>query len=109
MAEPLRKEHLHDPVARHMRHDFVRLRIDQTVGAALEQIRLQQPEGRIVYFYGMDAEGRLAGVVPTRRLLLSPPDRPLAEIMVRNVVAIPSDATVGIGGGVAAAAWRRRR
>src|SRR5262249_41007878 len=39
-------------------------------------------------------EGRLQGVVPTRRLLLSPLERPLTEIMVRPVIAIPHTVTV---------------
>ena len=30
------------------------------------------PAGRVIYFYVVDAEGRLLGVVPTRRLILSP-------------------------------------
>ena len=64
--------HLADPVTRHMRADFARLALDQTVGAAIAAARAAPPEGRIIYFYVLDAEGRLAGVVPTRRLLLSP-------------------------------------
>jgi magnesium transporter len=36
----------------------------------------------------------LKGVVPTRRLLLNPPDKPVAEIMVERVIAIPTSATV---------------
>jgi len=42
----------------------------------------------------VDAEGRLQGVVPTRRLVLSPPETPLADIMVRQVVVLPAEATV---------------
>src|SRR5262249_27836420 len=52
------------------------------------------PEGRIIYFYVVDREDRLQGVVPTRRLLLSPPERPLADLMVKQVVALPAHATV---------------
>ena len=37
---------------------------------------------------------RLAGVVPTRRLLLSPIDKKVSEIMISNVVAIPANATL---------------
>src|SRR5207244_6613580 len=45
-------------------------------------------------FYFTDAEGRLRRVVPTRRLLLSPRDTPLTEIMVAPVISIPDTATV---------------
>src|SRR5262249_10800547 len=41
-----------------------------------------------------DDQGRLAGVVPTRRLLLAPPECPIAEIMVRHVVTLPARTTV---------------
>jgi magnesium transporter len=85
---------LHDPVTRHMRRDFVQMRDDLTVGQALDSILANQPEGRIIYFYVTDSEGRLLGVVPTRRLLLSPRDKLLADIMVKGVIAIPQEATV---------------
>ncbi|MGE5194156.1 MAG: magnesium transporter [Deltaproteobacteria bacterium] len=85
---------LNDPVARHMRTDFCRLRVDQTVGEALAQLRSQPPRGRVLYFYVVDADGRLEGVIPTRRLLLSPLETPLREIMVTKIVSIPATATV---------------
>jgi magnesium transporter len=85
---------LDDPVTSQMRRDPVRLRTNQTVGEALASMRRQAPEGRIIYFYVVDAEDRLAGVVPTRRLLLSPLEEPIANLMVRRVIALPVDATV---------------
>src|SRR5262249_41161736 len=42
----------------------------------------------------VDRAGRLQGVVPTRRLVLSLPEKPLREIMVSQVVALPAEATV---------------
>jgi magnesium transporter len=86
--------HLADPVTRHMRADFARLAAHQTVGEAIATARAAPPEGRIIYFYVLDAEGRLAGVVPTRRLLLSPDATPIREVMVTRVVTIPAAATV---------------
>ena len=83
-----------DPVTKHMRRDFVRLRTDQTVGEALAAMRAHPPEGRVIYFYVVDGDDRLQGVVPTRRLLLNPLDKPLADIMVRRVIALPAEATV---------------
>jgi magnesium transporter len=94
MTSALRPIDLNDPVTRHVRRDFIQLDVRQTVGKALESIRASQPEGRIIYFYVVDDEGSLCGVVPTRRLLLSAPEASLADIMVRQVVAIPATATV---------------
>ena len=42
-----------------------------TVGEALERLRTQELGEKIVYFYAVDAKGRLEGIVPTRRLLMS--------------------------------------
>lgn len=91
---PAIRRHLDDSITQHMRRDFSRLQVDQTVRQALEEIRRQPPEGRIIYFYVVDEAGVLKGVVPTRRLLLSPPDQRIAEIMVKDVISIRDEATV---------------
>jgi magnesium transporter len=94
MANRISEQTLNDAVTAHMRRDITRLPLDQTVGQALAWLHEHPPEGRIIYFYVVDRDDRLQGVVPTRRLLLSPLERPLAEIMVRQVVALPGHATV---------------
>src|SRR5215211_2363780 len=94
MTAPLTRTDLNDPVTAHVHKDYIALPAGQTVGEALDGVRQSQPEGRILYFYVVDGEGRLKGVVPTRRLLLSPPATPLADIMVKEVIAIPASATV---------------
>jgi magnesium transporter len=65
-----------------------------SVRAALEHIRTTGLGERIVYFYVVNAEGRLVGVVPTRRLLTADPDSPMRDIMISRIIAIPRDATV---------------
>jgi magnesium transporter len=85
---------LHDPVFRHLHQDFARILVSETVGAALDGLRRHPPQGRILYLYVVDEQGRLAGVVPTRRLLLAAPEQAVAEIMVRRVVALPERTTV---------------
>jgi magnesium transporter len=85
---------LNDPIAAHMHQDFARLPAGQTVGEALDWLRQNPPGGPVVYFYVVDPDGRLQGVVPARYLILSPPEKPLADVMVRKVIALPADATV---------------
>ncbi len=85
---------LHDPVTAHMHQDFTRVFLGQTVGEALDGLRQNPPKGRIIYFYVVDEQGRLQGVVPTRRLVLSPREQKLADIMVQRVVTLPAEATV---------------
>jgi magnesium transporter len=64
------------------------------VGEALAALRESPPPARIVYFYVVDETDRLKGVIPSRALLLSPPETRIADIMLKSVVAIPADATV---------------
>ena len=94
MATSLAKVDLNDPMSRHIHKDFARILVSQTVSEALEGLRRHPPPGRILYLYVVDDEGRLEGVVPTRRLLLGLPEQPVAEIMVRWVVALPARTTV---------------
>ncbi len=94
MSSSRLEKHLLEPVTGHMRTDFPRVSVEQTVGEAMAAVREGPSEGRIIYFYAVDHDGRLKGVVPTRRLLLSPLDQRIAEIMVKDVVAVPKTATV---------------
>ncbi len=94
MATPVSEEHLSDPVTRHTHQNFVRLYVGETVGTALQRVQNSRVEGRIIYFYVVDQQERLCGVIPTRRLLLNPPATPLVEIMVRQVIALPATATL---------------
>ena len=91
---PAREMHFDQSVMRHLRSDFVRVKLNESVGEALARVQGSQVEGRIVYFYAVDQDDRLCGVVPTRRLLLSPPETRVAEIMVRKVISLPSTATL---------------
>jgi magnesium transporter len=89
-------EHLLHPITSVAKTDFATLEEGCTVGEALELVR---QEGRklgdkVVYFYVVNAEGKLIGVLPTRRLLIAAPDTPLSEIMVRKVLSLPATATV---------------
>jgi len=85
---------LAQPIQTQLRTDFVRVRVDRTVEEALAEVRRSHIGGRIVYFYVLDEQDRLVGVVPTRRLLLSEPTRSIRDIMISNVVTIPLSATV---------------
>jgi magnesium transporter len=82
------------PVVEHARKDFPLLDAEMTVGQALERIRREGVGERVIYFYAIDEEQRLVGVVPTRRLLTAPLETALREVMVRRVVAVPAKATV---------------
>ena len=87
-------DHLHLPVTTVARKDFTKLRQDLTVREALDTIRREGLGEKIVYFYVVDDNDRLKGVLPTRRLLMSPLERRLSELTIKRVIAIPQTATV---------------
>ncbi|RPI01157.1 MAG: magnesium transporter, partial [Calditrichaeota bacterium] len=86
--------HLNQPVSVVMRRDVATLREKLTINQALDSIRQQGVGEKIVYFYVINEERRLVGVMPTRRLLTAPLDRQLAEVMIDRVIAVPQTATV---------------
>jgi magnesium transporter len=94
MIEPAGIPDFDSPVLEHARKDFPLLNADMHVAEALEQIRQEGVGERVIYFYAVDQEKRLVGVLPTRRLLTAAPETKLREIMVPRVVAIPATATV---------------
>ena len=87
-------EHFQQPVMAVARKDFATLRQDLTVQQALTAIRHRGVGEKIVYFYVVDEEERLTGVLPTRRLLTAPLDQRLADVMIQQVKVIPETATV---------------
>lgn len=90
------EEHLNAPLVSVARKDFATLRDNLRVEEALAMIRAQGETlgEKIVYFYVVDGEERLVGVLPTRRLLTSPPQAELREVMVRRVLSLPATATI---------------
>ena len=94
MPEPGGIPDFNSKVIEHARKDFPLLDADMTVGRALDRIRREGVGERVIYFFAVDRDKRLVGVLPTRRLLTSPLETKLSDIMVRRVVAIPASATV---------------
>jgi magnesium transporter len=88
------KAALNDPLSRHLHQHCARILVGMTVSEAIDGLRRDPPHGRILYLYVVDDEGRLVGVVPARRLLLAAAEQPVAELMVRQVVALPAQTTV---------------
>ncbi|MBN1983511.1 MAG: CBS domain-containing protein, partial [Chitinivibrionales bacterium] len=92
MAE--QRDHLNQPILSVSRTDVTTLYEDLTVQQALDDIRLRGVGDKIVYFYVIDRDDRLAGVIPTRRLLTAPLEQRLSKVMVQRIITIPQSATV---------------
>ncbi len=88
-------EHLGERVTKYMRTDFARLNDTLTVEMALRIIRSEGVGERIVYFYVLDENEMLIGIVPTRRLLTSMPGVRIADIMIKeNLISVSHWTTV---------------
>ena len=68
----------------HARKDFPLLDANMSVTEALDRIRREGVGERVIYFFAIDSEKRLVGVLPTRRLLTAALETRLEEIMVRR-------------------------
>jgi magnesium transporter len=90
----LNSANLHDPVLPLVRPVPVALKQRQTVADAHGAIRAAPAARHVPYFYVLDDEDRLAGVVDVGHLLAAQLDVCVEQIMVPGVVAIPSWATV---------------
>lgn len=94
MSDKNNTDHLQESALRYARQDFPLIRDTVTVREALNIIRREGVGERIIYFYIINDEGQLVGIIPTRRLLTSNPQRLIADIMVTDVVKISERATV---------------
>jgi magnesium transporter len=82
------------PLSEFIRPGPPALLIDQTIEDALRVIRSTGLEDRIFYFYVVDGEGRLSGVIPSRKLLTEPLETKVGEAMLRRVLSLPETATL---------------
>lgn len=89
-----KKESLNQPILSIAGKKPITLHEYFTIQQALDNIRLCEVSERIVYFYVIDNEDRLVGVLPTRRLLTSDLDKQLSEVMITQVMTIPQHATI---------------
>lgn len=85
---------MHEPVSKFISKELAALKHDQTLKQAVDSLRKQCIHGRIIYYYAVDDNGRLLGVVPVRSLLSCDEDKKISEIMVSPVASIKEDATL---------------
>ena len=67
---------------------------ERTIQQALQDLRGRKIEQKVTYFYVVDDQRRLLGVVNARKLLLSDPDERLQSAMDPYVVSIRDTATL---------------
>ncbi len=72
-----------------MTTEFVALPQNSTVEQVIARLRETAPDAETIYYlYVVDEAGRLVGVLSLRNLIVSPPDRQISEIMVRDCISV---------------------
>lgn len=78
-----------------MTNDYVAIAQGLTAQQTIDTLRVLEPEAETIYYvYVIDDRERLVGVISLRDLIVSPPDRPVAEFMIPKVRSVRLDAGV---------------
>jgi len=80
-----------DTAGRIMSREYFCLPETNTVREAVAAIQDNRDLEMILYLYVVDEQGRLAGVISLRQLLLARPSATLAEIMTRDLISVHTD------------------
>ncbi|MHB8718814.1 MAG: magnesium transporter [Candidatus Dormibacteria bacterium] len=72
---------------------FVAVPVSLTAQQTIDRLRELEPDAASIYYvYVIDDEERLLGVLSLRDLIVAAPATPIADIMIKRVVAVPLDA-----------------
>lgn len=75
-----------------MTSDYVAIPTGMTVSRAMLRVRQTAPDAETVYqLYIIDSEGRLAGTLSLRQLMVARPGARVDELMIRDVIKVPVD------------------
>ncbi|HWF56921.1 MAG TPA: CBS domain-containing protein [Candidatus Dormibacteraeota bacterium] len=76
-----------------MTTEFVAVPVTLTAQQTIDRLRELEPDAESIYYiYVVDEDERLLGVLSLRDLIVAPPQAPIADIMIKRVVAVPLDA-----------------
>lgn len=67
---------------------------DQTIAEAIASLRSRKIDEKVIYFYVVDVEDRLVGVISTRALLLKDPSLRIGDIMAKSVICLREEQTL---------------
>jgi magnesium transporter len=77
----------------YIHRDFAHCYDFQTIQEALDYIRKQDASSRVVYVYAISETGILKGVVPIKKLLHSPAEMKISDIMRKRFFSLSETAT----------------
>jgi len=72
-----------------MTTEFIAIPATLTAAQAIERLRELEPDAETIYYvYVVDDDGRLVGVLSLRDLIVAQPDASIAEVMIKEPVAV---------------------
>ena len=78
-----------------MTNEYVAIAQDFTAQQTIDRLRALEPEAETIYYvYVVDRDERLVGVISLRDLIVSPPERRVADFMITHVRSVRLDADV---------------
>ncbi|MCU0641668.1 MAG: CBS domain-containing protein [Candidatus Margulisbacteria bacterium] len=72
-----------------MTTEFISLALNLTVEEVITQLRQLAPNAETIYYlYVVDNDGRLAGVISLRSLIVAQPHLPVSEVMIKEPIVV---------------------
>ncbi len=91
----LKRKELNQPILPYIKKELIQLNHHLTIQEVLSVLRRRQHiQDHISYFYVIDHDKKLCGVVPVRSLLVANATTKLSEIMLKDIVSVYDTATV---------------
>ncbi|MGH7748874.1 MAG: magnesium transporter, partial [Candidatus Dormibacteria bacterium] len=76
-----------------MTTEYVAMPASLTAEQAIDRLRELEPDAESIYYvYVIDDDERLLGVLSLRDLIVAKPATPVADLMIKRVIAVPLDA-----------------
>ncbi len=76
-----------------MTTEYVAIPASLTAAEAIDRLRELEPDAESIYYvYVIDDDERLLGVLSLRDLIVARPATPIADLMIKRVIAVPVDA-----------------
>ncbi len=77
-----------------MTTEFVAVEEDLTAQQCIDELRRLEPNAESIYYvFAVDEHEHLRGVLSLRDLIVAPPERPIRELLIRDVVKVRPDAS----------------
>ncbi|HTY13665.1 MAG TPA: CBS domain-containing protein [Candidatus Omnitrophota bacterium] len=72
-----------------MTTEFIALPQNLTVEQTIQRLRETAPDAETIYYlYIVDGENHLLGALSLRSLIVSPPEKPIVDIMIRDIITV---------------------